>query len=137
MDNFTSPWQLRFFLSLLGEISTDTKTIQFIAVRDIGIIAARALAQPAVFAGKAIGLAGDDLTIQETCQVSEQATGGPMKLYPGLVSSFLRLTVPKIGATIHFYRTEGNKVDVKEFRSLHPDAMNLATWLKTESTFAM
>ena len=63
LDMLTDDFMGRTFAALwagLGE-----KPLQWIASSDIGVFASRAILEPGKYAGKSIGLAGDELTVEE------------------------------------------------------------------------
>ena len=61
-------------LGLIGGI-LGQKKLQFIATEDIGIVAAKAIAEPERFSGKTIDLAGDELSAEELQAVFKKVTG--------------------------------------------------------------
>jgi uncharacterized protein YbjT (DUF2867 family) len=77
-------------LGLIGAI-LGQKKLQFIATEDIGIVAAKAIAEPERFSGKTIDLAGDELSAEEVQAVFKKATGqfaGKAPL-PGFLAKFM------------------------------------------------
>ncbi|KFA49811.1 hypothetical protein S40293_10014 [Stachybotrys chartarum IBT 40293] len=65
MDNF-GPSFLGKFMATLWEIGMPTNCkMQLVSTRDIGIFAAKALSDPDTWAGRAVGLAKDELTLDE------------------------------------------------------------------------
>lgn len=61
-------------LGLIGAM-LGQKKLQFIATEDIGIVAAKAIAEPERFSGKTIDLAGDELSAEEVRAVFKKVTG--------------------------------------------------------------
>jgi uncharacterized protein YbjT (DUF2867 family) len=79
MENHASPWvgvrpdgTLRSFLP-------PDRAFQQIAVEDIGAFAALAFADPGAYAGRAIELAGDELTFTEVAAAISAAVGRPVR----------------------------------------------------------
>ena len=83
MDNFYwPPWH-----DLVTNLFNDKMSYRFIAVADIGRVAAEAFAQPERFNGQTIELAGDSLTRAQVEKVWKEVTGnelggGPMPGVP-------------------------------------------------------
>ena len=81
MENFNT-----FFRpSREGILSTPlppTRKLQMVALRDIGEFGATAFMRPEDFLGKAIDLAGDELTMQEVAEHFSRAMGRPVRYEP-------------------------------------------------------
>jgi uncharacterized protein YbjT (DUF2867 family) len=82
MENFVAAKAQVLFPHMKGgEIVTPVKPdsrVQLIAGEDIGAFAAAAFANPEKFSGKAIELAGDDLTMPQMAEVLGKVLGRPM-----------------------------------------------------------
>jgi uncharacterized protein YbjT (DUF2867 family) len=77
-------------LGLIGAI-LGQKKLQFIATEDIGIVAAKAIADPERFSGKTIDLAGDELSAEEVQAVFKKVTGqrADKAPLPGFLAKFM------------------------------------------------
>lgn len=82
MENFAPPKAAWMFPDLeQGEILTAVAPgtrIALVAARDIGAVAAAALAAPERFGGQHVELAGDWLTLPEVAEILGRATGKPV-----------------------------------------------------------
>jgi hypothetical protein len=63
MDNFTPDVRGKGFLSMWEGLGD--KGLQLISTHNIGVLATRAFSDPAKYHGRAISLAGDDLTLDQ------------------------------------------------------------------------
>ncbi|MEQ4206288.1 NmrA/HSCARG family protein [Actinopolymorpha sp. B9G3] len=94
-------------------------TVQMIAVTDIGAFAALAFAHPATYLGKAIEIAGDELTGHELVAAISQATGHP-------------ITGDALPLPPETQSFGGWQADIPALRTLHPGLMDFDSWLATE-----
>ena len=81
MDNYNNIPALRQGIlggSFMFPAPPETK-LQFIAADDIGAFVAVALEDPKTFIGKALELAGDELTITQTVEVFSRVIGRPVQ----------------------------------------------------------
>jgi uncharacterized protein YbjT (DUF2867 family) len=130
MENHASP-----FFGVTGEAAlirmiSPKATVQLIAVSDIGAFAALAFANPEQYLGKAIELAGDELTRDQLVAAISEATG--RRLDTGPVSSEV---LDGLGVAADIERAEsfgGWQADIPALRALHPGLMDFATWLSRE-----
>jgi len=75
MENFADPtWGPTGEHSLLQQIPINA-AVQLIALSDIGAVAALAFRKPEQYVGKAIELAGDELTVEQIVAAIHRATG--------------------------------------------------------------
>jgi uncharacterized protein YbjT (DUF2867 family) len=102
------------------------KPLQMIAVRDIGIFARMAFERPEAFAGKALELAGDELTVPQIV-AALKAAGGPGR-YPR-VPRFVLRAMGKESRMLFWFGESGYRADVPALRALHPGLLTLETWL--------
>jgi uncharacterized protein YbjT (DUF2867 family) len=109
------------------------KTWQLIAVDDIGAFAAIAFGQPEAFIGKAIEIAGDELTEQEIAAVFSRVIGRRVKL-GGLLGNLLMAIFNMIQRgqdKISTFLNEGGYVaDIDALRRIHPSMLTLETWAR-------
>ena len=135
MDNLAPGMQTRVFLSALKISLPAQKKVQWIAARDIGVVAAKAFAEPERFAGRAIGLAGDEVTLGELGEGFGAATGMALTPTWSVFGYLLRWFVTELRVMIDWFGREGYGVDIEEVRKIHPGLMDLKTWIKEESAF--
>lgn len=140
-DNFnpTTPWGA-WFASLLATMPADT-ALQMVSVRDVGAFAARALlcddaAFAADFAGRATGLAGDELTLVRLREVFADVSGGsllPQTWWP--VGRATRWAIGDVSKMLDWFESEGYGVDITALRIREPGMQDFGTWLRESSKF--
>ncbi|WWC85144.1 uncharacterized protein L201_000001 [Kwoniella dendrophila CBS 6074] len=112
------------------------KPVQYIATKDIGVFAAKAFLDPDNYQGKAISLAGDEVTWDQLNDAFIKVTGNPIPTGNGLLSWFIfRFVVKQYGMMIDWFKEEGYGANIKELRKIHPELMDAETWLKEKSAF--
>ncbi|KAI0602384.1 NAD(P)-binding protein [Biscogniauxia sp. FL1348] len=142
MDNLnpTSPFGAAF-ASLWATMPRDTK-LQLVSVRDIGRVAARALLFPEKdrYRNRAIGLAGDELTLLDARAVYRRVAGLQLPQAWGIVGWGMRWAVGDVGAMFRWFETSGYGVDVGKLRreqekEKEGGMQNFETWLRESSKF--
>ncbi|MEV4747881.1 NmrA/HSCARG family protein [Streptosporangium sp. NPDC049248] len=131
MENHTSGPFGVFGETPLIRIIPPHSTIQLIAVTDIGAFAGLAFADPGGYLGKAIELAGDELTRQQLVTAIEEAVGRPLSTEP-VSPERLRETGVNVDDVTRAESFGGWRADIPALRALHPDLMDFAAWLKRE-----
>jgi uncharacterized protein YbjT (DUF2867 family) len=121
MENFADPtYGVRGEASLIRAFPADS-TVQLIALDDIGAFAALAFASPDPFRGRALELAGDELTPHQIALAIGRATGHdvavpvPARGGPGGTTSFCDW-----------------QADIPALRTFHPGLLDFGTWLSRE-----
>jgi uncharacterized protein YbjT (DUF2867 family) len=103
-------------------------TLQMIAVDDIGAFAALAFAKPEQFVGKAMEIAGDEMTLPEAAEVLSRVSGRPVRYVPA--------ETPPGGANAdnlkmqEWFNESGYQAYIPALRRLYPGLTNLETWLQ-------
>ena len=105
------------------------KERQMVAVEDIAVFAALALANPEEYSGKTIELAGDELTEQQIADTFTKVIGRPIKL-----------TMPSAGggwgsaeemtAMFNFFNGEAYDADIAALRKIHPGLLTFEQYLR-------
>lgn len=111
------------------------KPLQMVATSDIGWFAAEAFLHPDAYAGRALSLAGDELTYDQFVRIFEQKTGQQIPTTFRLLCSLLLASMKDFGYMFQWFRDEGYKADISELRRMNPDLKDFGTWLETESEF--
>jgi uncharacterized protein YbjT (DUF2867 family) len=106
--------------------------LQMIAVSDIGAFAALAFAQPREWVGRALELAGDELTGPETCEKLSAALGREVRYNPIPLPEITRQN-PDFGKMLQWFVDFGYKTDLPALRLLYPQLKRLEDWLPTVS----
>jgi uncharacterized protein YbjT (DUF2867 family) len=109
------------------------KKLQIVATKDIGHFGAEALLKPEVYEGRAVSIAGDELTFEEASKIFKEETGKEMPLAPCIVGSGLKLMVGDLGAMFGWLGTDGYGVDIKGLRKEYPELQTFRQWLQQSS----
>jgi uncharacterized protein YbjT (DUF2867 family) len=107
--------------------------LQLIATADIGYFGAQALLHTKEFAGRAIGLAGDDLTFEEANAIFREQVGSDIPTTYGIVGSALLWAIKDVGLMFKFWKETGYAADIKSLREEYPGLLSFKDWLKTSS----
>ncbi|TGA96054.1 NmrA/HSCARG family protein [Streptomyces sp. MZ04] len=117
---------------VLSDVIKPHVPVQLIAAGDIGAFAALAFADPARHLGRALEIAGDELTFPQITEAISRATGRRVTYRP-IPREALGQADPDALAGYEFANHRGGwQADIPELRRLHPDLMDFDTWLRTE-----
>lgn len=135
MDNLTPNLPGRIFATAWAQMGP--QKLQLVAVKDIGIFAALAFAQPnhQSYKNKAVGLAGAELSQSEGSEHFWAALHRPMIKSYGLVASLVKYMVPDLGIMFDWFKTDGYGVDIEYCKQLNPTMLTFKDWLQQESDF--
>jgi uncharacterized protein YbjT (DUF2867 family) len=112
------------------------RNMQFISPRDVGIFATIAFEEPDLFKGKALSLAGDQLTFEEAQAVYREVIGGGIPTNFSLVGSILKLfTLPEMAKLFEWLQVEGQAADITETRDMYPELLDFRAWLQDYSLY--
>ncbi|PLB54791.1 NAD(P)-binding protein [Aspergillus steynii IBT 23096] len=128
-DFFGKVFATCFKMALAG------KPLQMVATSDIGYFGAQAFLNPEEYKGRAISLAGDELTFEGMGLVFEQKVGRPLPLAMRPICSFFMAVMKDMGYMFKWLREEGYKADIAALKGIHPEMKDFATWLEAESGF--
>lgn len=118
MENFADPtYGVRGEASLVRTFPADV-TVQLIALDDIGAFAALTFAAPDRFLGRALELAGDELTPHQIASAISGATGHEVAL-----------PAPAHGGPAETTSFFDWQADIPALRTLHPGLLDFGTWL--------
>ena len=134
MDNLAPGFPTQVFMAAMRD-TLGTKPNQWIATHDIGIFAKLAFESPDKFNHKAIGLAGDELTSEQLSQAFQNTTGSRMDGTFWFLGSFLKYMVAELGTMINWFGSDGYRANISELKKMHPDLMNMETWIAQKSAF--
>jgi uncharacterized protein YbjT (DUF2867 family) len=104
---------------------------QFIALDDIGAVAALALASPGEYRGRTIELVGDALTPAQVAAEISAAVGLEVPYIQRPIEELRRINERFARGYERLNSGDGSvpDVDIDELRSLHPELMNFRNWL--------
>jgi len=137
MDNLVPGFPTKVFLAAMRNyIGQDGKKVQWVYTGDIGRFAAKAFNAPAEWDGRAMGIAGDELTFDELSRAFGRATGSPAPVTYGLLGSVLTYAVKEVGLMIGWFGSDGYRADVEACRAECKEMLDMETWLSTKSGWA-
>jgi uncharacterized protein YbjT (DUF2867 family) len=127
MDNF-APIPLRtMMLSLWKTYLADDRTLQLIATDDIGWFVAKAFAEPAMYIGQQIEIAGDDVTRQQAIHILRQ--NGLTPAFGLKIPALIHSKVPEeFRLMFNWFAREGYQAEISDLRRRHPSMETLETW---------
>lgn len=134
MDNLQPGFPSRVFMAALRD-TLGSKPLQWVAVKDIGIFAAKAFQQPEEFNHQAIGLAGDELTTDQLSEVFKNQTGSPLDGTFWALGAFLKYMVADMGKMVDWFGSDGYGADIQSLRKTHPEMLDMGAWIQKESSF--
>ncbi len=105
------------------------KERQMIAVEDVAIFVALALAKPEDYLGRTIELSGDALTESQVAEVLTKVVGMPVKLTLPTGSNG-RLAEEEMIAMFNFFNGEAYDADISALRKIHPGLLTLEQYLR-------
>jgi len=88
MDNITPGFSMKVFMAAWRQ-SLGTKPLQMVAVSDIGYFGAQAFLYPERYNRKAIGIAGDNTSIEDLNRIFQKKLGTPLPETYGFLGSAL------------------------------------------------
>jgi uncharacterized protein YbjT (DUF2867 family) len=118
--------------SLMPKLAGGDTRIPWLAVDDVGAIAAKAFSDPVGFVGRDIALAGDVRTVEECRALWQTSHGRPPRRFPMPLWLFKRIAgpagkdLPKLWSWL---RTGSVPLDTGPTREIHPAAMTVEQWL--------
>ncbi|KAK3342263.1 hypothetical protein B0H65DRAFT_509414 [Neurospora tetraspora] len=137
MDNLKPGMPTSLFLTALkNHLGENGKSLQWIAVHDIGVFAAKVFDDPEDWNHTAVGLAGDELTVDQLSRAFSKATGYPVPLTYSLAGSLLTFLSKELGLMIGWFASEGYKADIEARRKELPGMLTMEEWLLKKSQFS-
>jgi uncharacterized protein YbjT (DUF2867 family) len=136
MDNLEPGFTTKVFVAALRNyLGEREKTLQWVAVADIGVFAAKVFAEPEKWDRKAVGLAGDELTMEQLNRAFEKALGEPVPATYGFFGSALTGLMREMGAMLEWFASQGYGVNIEELRKEYPGLLTMEEWLAKKSRF--
>lgn len=135
MDNLAPGFFGKMFPAMWGASLGDDKALQLISVHDIGVFGARAFQNPEEYEGRAISLAGDDLTLSQAKKVFKEAIGYDMPATFQFMGSAIMFMVKELGIMFKWFADVGCGADIQALRKEEPKLQDFRTWLKESSGF--
>ncbi|HLY29340.1 MAG TPA: NmrA/HSCARG family protein [Aggregatilineales bacterium] len=123
--NWSRPYILNGVFSGFG-LDPD-RTLQLIAVDDIGGLVALAFAQKQDYLGLALEIAGDELTESQMAATFSRVIGRPVNIVP---DTSPRSADPENQKMRKWFNEKGYEADIPALRKRYPPLTNLETWLR-------
>jgi len=133
MDNLTPGFVGKVFPAMW--LGLGDKPLQLISVHDIGVFASRAFIDPEAYKGRAISLAGDELTLAQGKQVFKDSLGIEMPETFAFVGAAVKFMVKEMGLMFAWMKDEGYGADIPALRKEEPQLQDFGRWLKESSQF--
>ncbi len=125
---FMENWSYQRDSILSGTLSLPLdpdRKLQQIAVEDIGVFAAMAFADPGKWIGRAIDIAGDDLSMIETAGVLGEVLGRKVNYVQIPWDKMLEAQGPELTIMFKWLNEAGFNLDIAELRKEHPGLRSL------------
>ncbi|KAI0423849.1 hypothetical protein F5Y09DRAFT_326211 [Xylaria sp. FL1042] len=135
MDNLNPTSGFGPIMAAMWQTLPRDKKLQIVSVHDIGLFGAKALLDPEKYANRAIGLAGDELTLLDARSIYRKVSGSQLPQAWTIVGYAIRGLVPEMRRMFAFFEKEGYGVDIAKLRAEEPRLQDFETWLKESSTF--
>ena len=130
MDNFTSysGEPIKQQKKLILPLHQDTR-LQLIATEDIGSFAALAFEQPTSFIGKALEIAGDELSMTEIVETFSRVMKRTIEFVEQPMDQMIQRN-PENALMMEWFNTDGYQAVLPALRALYPALLTLVTWLR-------
>ena len=133
MDNITPGFAGKIFPTAWEVGLKPTTKLQLISPKDIGFFGAQALLRPEELSGRAISLAGDELTFDEANAIFHAKTGTDIPTTFGFAGSGLIWAIKDVGLMFKFFEDVWWAADIGALRKEYPGLLSFEDWLKTTS----
>ncbi|KAF5722774.1 nucleoside-diphosphate-sugar epimerase family [Fusarium mundagurra] len=135
MENLTDNFLGKSFVTAWKLVGKN-KPLQLVTVTDVGVAGAQAFLRPEKYAGRAVSLAGDELTLEEFERIFKEKTGRDLPYTYSFVVYPIMAMVKELGYIFKWFKDQGFGADLEALRKEYPGLTRFGTWLETESDFA-
>src|ERR1043165_2415551 len=111
-------------------LSPETR-LQMVAVRDIGIFAAMAFERPGHWQGRAVELAGDELSMADIAAALGRLAGREVRYLQIGWDKYEQTAGHEMTVMFRWFQDVGYAVDIAALRQEHPNLMNFERWLQS------
>ncbi|WP_057915934.1 NmrA/HSCARG family protein [Peribacillus muralis] len=122
MDNFKRLVQVQDQQLIIPEFVSEETKFQMISAKDIATFAAIAFNYPEKYKGKAIEIAGDEISLSQIKELFSQIFNVPCNILESPKGQF---------PGREWLEKEGYQADIPALRKIHPDLLNLQDWINT------
>jgi len=134
MEIFRMPFFRQMILGGTWTFALRPETkVQMIATDDIGALVALALENPHDFVGKALEIAGDELTMPQTVEVFSRVIGRPVRFFEQPLEQPLeqvRSFDSNLAKLAEWLNDKGFRADIPALRAIYPNLMTLESCLR-------
>ena len=134
MDNYNPDLFGRMMAGLWATMPAERK-MQLVSVKDIGVVAASVLTDVKRWTGRAVGIAGDDLTFREADEVFQRLLAQDMPRIWGIPSRALRWAIEDARTSMDWFEKEGFKVDMKILKAEGFKVQNFDQWVRSSAAW--
>ncbi|KAF5571015.1 hypothetical protein FPHYL_773 [Fusarium phyllophilum] len=133
MDSYNPGFFGQMMASLWAEGMPRDRKMQLISTHDIGVFAAKALLNPDAWEGKALALAGDELSFSELQQIFREVVGEELPQTYKIVAYPVLWMVKDASKSFEWFRDAGWNADTQSLRAQEPSLQDFAAWLRESS----
>jgi len=105
------------------------RPLQMLASKDLAVFVDLAFENPSYYMGKAMELAGDEMTMPQAAEIFSRALGIPIRFFERPTAEENRVS-SESAAMMEWFNRHGYRADIRALRLLHPDMMTLEAWLR-------
>lgn len=125
MDNLHKYWRAQIEAGSWPDPRPVTRRHQWIAAKDIGFFVGEAFDKPDEWLGKALNIAGEEMTLAEFIETLSDELGIEIKYRKISWEEFMAGNGKEMTAMYRWFDNPGYQVDIDTLRSRYP---NLSTW---------
>lgn len=133
MDTYNPGFFGKFMAALWAAGMPTDRKMQLISTHDIGVFGAKALLDPEHWAGKAVALAGDDISFQELRDVFRKTVGEELPQTYGILAHGVLWSIKDARASFEWFRTAGYGADIASLKAQEPELQTFEKWLRESS----
>jgi len=133
MDNYNPGSFGSLMASLWAKGMPADQKMQLVSTHDIGVFAARALLDPQGWNGKAIGLAGCEMSFEDVKTAFREVVKKELPTTWAFVAHGVLWWVPEAKTSFEWFRECGYRADIEGLKRLEPGLQDFKTWLKESS----
>ena len=115
---------------VLAQPLDPSKPVQQVAVDDIGAFAALAFADPAAWRGRAVDLAGDELTMPQAAEVFARVISRPVRYERTPMNRFRQAMGEESATMFAWFNDVGYAADIPARRAAYPPLAPLERYLR-------
>jgi uncharacterized protein YbjT (DUF2867 family) len=135
MDNYNPGFFGQLMATMWSVSLSSDRKMQLISTHDIGVFAAKAITRPEEWAGRALSLAGDELTFAEADEVFRKVVGKELPRTWTLVGRGALWAVDEAKKSMDWFQAVGFGADIVSLRREYPGLQTFEIFLKDSSNW--